>query len=222
MPAQTNDVQVTLGDAGFEFADGRRVAFTGELEAWSAADGWLMWTLDDDPHLYLAVTAVPGADTIAVPAPLEAEAICLGARNDGGVVDVFLGDGDGQLVHYWAWLDAGLQLREVRRLWTNADVTQCWVEGEAVVIDNGPLGITAYARDEEQDPILTAGRRSSNTRAGTWPGVAAAFETAPVLSSGDAADDAVYSPRRMQPGLSARTNVGGSTPMTCRAGALRE
>ena len=183
-------VAIEATDDAFVRADGSRIAHSGDLEAWGTGGAWLVWMQDDDPQLYVApVDASGGQSTHRIESPLEAEAICLAPRGQGEAYDLFLGDGDGQLVHFWMRVDEGVQLQEVRRLWTNIDVEDCWIEGDSVVIDNGPLGLTAYAVDEEHDPILSAGRRSVLARTDDVPGVTAAFETEPVGSLGDAADD---------------------------------
>ncbi len=182
-------------DGYFELPDGLRQAFSSELEAWGVGGDWLAWMEDDDPVLYLrSLTAGNDGRRLELTSPVEAEAICLGPRDQTDTYDLFISDGDGTLFHFWLQLDGMPELIEVRRLWINMDVTRCSLEGRNVVIDNGPLGVTAYARSEELDPILSAGRMSVLARDRTLSSVFAAIETEPVGSAGDAADDPVILP----------------------------
>lgn len=191
-PSGHSTPALEAGEDYFTLPAGQRLQLAAELEAWSANGNLLLWMVDDDPQLYLLEAyASPSPRQYSTPAPLAAEVICLSEASDG-IQNVFLGDGDGVLIHYWLWLEReGIVMREVRQLWTNPDVESCWIKDQSLVIENGPLGQTAYTLDEEQDPVLSRGARNPLVRDTKHPTVQPVFETDPVQSSGDAADDPV-------------------------------
>ena len=189
-------VTITSGNQQLLF-----VEFEDEVEAIASADDLLLWRQDDAPQINGARLIVDGIERFSFAAPLDVEAICFKRRAEQSY-DVFFGDGDGAMVHYWLSLEGEVTLQEVRRIWTNPEVEVCRVIDDSVYVDNGPLGITAFVVDEETDLTVRAveddfliGSWSSASLQTEWEStdqgnfVTAAFETAPVVSGGDAADD---------------------------------
>ncbi|XOV82729.1 MAG: phytase [bacterium] len=201
----TADVQIS--DDGVIISNGDQkllsVEFDAELEASASADDLLLWRLDNADQVSAARLLEGRVATYSFDAPNDVKAICLKRRSEHDY-DLFLGDGDGVLVHYWLSLSELATLQEVRRIWTNPDVEYCHVTADQVYVENGPLGVTAFALDEETDlfvsavdvspaslhpPLSLSSSRFSDEQPGNV--VTAAFETMPVGSVGDAADDAV-------------------------------
>lgn len=67
--------------------------------------------------------------------------------------DVFVSDGEGRLLQYWK-VDQGLT--PVRTLATNPDVEQCLVGPDRVYFLDPALGVLAYQRSPETDPVMHA------------------------------------------------------------------
>ena len=177
-------------DSSLQLASGKVLSAGSEIEAWGQGGELVVWMAEDDPALY--VYDERSDTTRSLPAPVEAESICLAPQtNHADVFDLFLGDGDGAIFQYWLLLGSDIELREVRKLWTNPDVERCWVTADALVIDNGPLGPTAYTRSPEHDDVMSLGNEPFMAGYAQVASVTPDFETQPVASAGDAADDPV-------------------------------
>mgnify|MGYP001812380505 CR=1 FL=1 len=75
----------------------------------------------------------------------EVEAYCT------GYADVFVGDGEGYLYQYW---ETDGKLVPVRTLATNPDIEQCVVGPRYVYFLDPVVGILAYDRNPETDPVM--------------------------------------------------------------------
>lgn len=136
----------------------RRVASLrarGEIAAFAHEGELMIWTVENESDLRLARIDAPepSVESIAALAH-DVEALCIAPVGED-VYDVFAGDGDGRLHHYWLSLrDAAPRLHPVRSLFTNPEVERCRIEGERVYFLDPVIGVAAYERDAENDPVL--------------------------------------------------------------------
>jgi len=147
-----------IEDAGFSLLrDGlpvRTVTTDAPIAALGSDRSIIVWQLDDDSgNLFILSTDTREANIQTVAAGLEVEAICVG-HIEGSVHDLFLADGEGKLRHYWLDTNGEPAMRKVRSLATNPDVAACDLDDERVYFLNPPIGITAYPRDPESDPVM--------------------------------------------------------------------
>lgn len=181
-----------------------------EIETMSADDNWLVWSVDDDPRLWLG--RLSGKDLQAKPMttlPHDLDLLCVG-RLDDKTFDLFIHDGDKQFYHYWLSPDLpGLRL--VRRIATNPDISACKLSAERLQFIDPYIGVLWFDRNPETDPILHSIKemrdvlaeqmRDSENRYAvghrlespekTLPVIRPQVETEPVNSANDAADDPV-------------------------------
>lgn len=123
------------------------------IEALGTGGSLLVWQPDDGSGV-LKFRSVEGDDAIrSVDAGVEAEAICL-APIDDRFFDLFLLDDDGALLHYWLDVGPTPALRQVRTLPVNPEAGDCAVGAERVYVLSPPVGIVAYPRSPETDPVM--------------------------------------------------------------------
>jgi 3-phytase len=125
----------------------------GPIKSLGVSGSLVVWQLDDGTGELRFRSPAGHGPSRSLQAGVEADAICL-APIDDRFYDMYLVEGDGALLHYW--LDTGFQpaLQPVRTLPVNPDSTGCAVDAGRVYILSPPMGIVAYARDPETDPVM--------------------------------------------------------------------
>jgi 3-phytase len=153
-----NADRIQLEDSSFHLVSGHQILASVEtrepIEAFATDGALIVWQEADDSGRLMIRSARVGDDTIrTIPAGVSAEGMCL-ARVEEDLLDLFVIDGEGSLLHYW--LDAGPEpgLQLVRTLPVNPDAEVCAVDAERVYVLNMPMGIVAYARSPETDPVM--------------------------------------------------------------------
>jgi 3-phytase len=146
---EESSLQLLRGDQPLDSIEARK-----PIEAFATDGALIIWQEDDDTGRLLFRSAVAGdAKVRSIPVGLEAEALCL-ARIEEDLFDLFLVDGDGALLHYWLDTGPAPALQPVRTMAVNPDAVACAVDAEYVYVLNPPVGIVAYARNPEADPVM--------------------------------------------------------------------
>ena len=210
--AEQKNGRVVLSPDGWQIARGgedMRIAVDGEVQAADADGLWFVHALDaSDRQLVIHVLQEGRSLSQSVDFEDGIEGACI-AQRDQAAADLFVINETGELKHLWAHVDAGdIAVQDVRHLHVNPDTSVCDVTSDWLLVLNEPIGAVKFARHADTDPMmmpappedlehLQAQRDSAPTAHLDQPTLPsqpfavlpASGQTAPVLDSGDAADD---------------------------------